>query len=132
MDKKHSPMPMKQSMLIMHRLRLSVIIGGSAWLLGANATFAEVAQDKARAIAANHGRRCYVDMADGQVKCRLQALRSLASAQEFLSAGKLVSDGKIRGCNVNKAVWAFEWRAFPEQPPILVDAKTGKLVNCRP
>ena len=132
MNEEHSPRPMKQSMLIMYRMRLSVIIGGSAWLLGTNATFAEVAQDKARAIAANHGRHCYVDMADGQVKCRVQPLRSLASAQQLLSSGNLVSNGEIRGCNVNKAVWAFEWRAFPGQPPILVDAKTGKLVNCRP
>jgi hypothetical protein len=56
----HSPRPTKQNTLIMHRLRLSVIIGCFASVLGTSAAFAEVAQNKARAVAANHGRRCYV------------------------------------------------------------------------
>jgi len=115
MNEEHSPRPMKQSMLIMYRMRLSVIIGGSAWLLGTNATFAEVAQDKARAIAANHGRHCYVDMADGQVKCRVQPLRSLASAQQLLSSGKLVSNGEIRGLTVTHIFFCRLRASYPSQ-----------------
>ena len=102
------------------------------WVLNINSTFAEFAQDKAHAVAANYARRCYVDMADGQVKCGVRPLRTLASARELLSNGKLDGNGEISGCTVNKTVWAFEWRAFPKQTPILVDAKTGKLVSCRP
>jgi len=102
------------------------------WVLNSNPTYAEVAQDKAHAVAANYARKCYVDMADGQVKCGVRPLRTLVSARELLSSGKLVGKSEISSCTVNKAVWAFEWNAFPKQTPILVDANTGKLVSCKP
>jgi hypothetical protein len=102
------------------------------WVLNINSTYAEFAQDKAHAVAANYARRCDVDMADGQVKCGVRPLRTLVSARGLLTNGKLVGNGEISGCTVNKTVWAFEWRAFPKQTPILVDANTGKLVSCRP
>ena len=100
--------------------------------MGICPVLAEITQDKARVFAANHGRKCSVDMTDAKVKCRGRPLRSLASAKELISDGKLISNGAIGGCNINKAVWAFEWRAFPGQTPILVDAQTGRLVDCRP
>jgi hypothetical protein len=115
-----------------NKLYLPIVIALLFWVLNINSTFAEFAQDKAHAVAANYARKCYVDMADGQVKCGVRPLRTLASARELLSNGKLISNGEISGCTVNKAVWAFEWRAFPKQTPILVDANTGKLVSCRP
>ena len=110
----------------------TIILTICSWLLSIGPAFAEITQDKARVYAANHGRKCSVDMADGQVKCQGRPLRTLAEAKELLSDGKLVSDGTISDCNINKTVWVFEWRAFPKQTPILVDAKTGRLVSCRP
>ena len=109
-----------------------IVIALLFWVLNSNPTYAEVAQDKAHAVAANYARKCYVDMADGQVKCGVRPLRTLVSARELLSSGKLVGKSEISSCTVNKAVWAFEWNAFPKQTPILVDANTGKLVSCKP
>jgi hypothetical protein len=111
---------------------LTIVIALLFWVLNSNPTYAEVAQDKAQAIAANYARKCYVDMADGQVKCGVRPLRTLVSARELLSSGKLVGKSEISSCTVNKGVWAFEWRSFPKQTPILVDANTGKLVSCKP
>jgi len=109
-----------------------IIIALLFCVLNINPTYAEVAQDKARAVAANYARKCYVDMADGQVKCGARPIRTLVSAKDLLSNGKLVGNSEISSCTANKAVWAFEWRAFPKQTPILVDTNTGKLVSCRP
>ena len=111
---------------------LIIVIALLFWVLNSNPTYAEVAQDKAHAVAANYARKCYVDMAGGQVKCGVRPLRTLVSARELLSSGKLVGKSEISSCTVNKAVWAFEWNAFPKQTPILVDANRGKLVSCKP
>ena len=95
-------------------------------LAGFDPAYGQVSSEKAFVTAANHARRCQVDMVDGKVKCAGRAVRSLSAAKELLLPGKLLN----AGCNGHGAVWAFAWRAFPSQAPIAVDAETGKLVRC--
>ena len=65
----------------------TIIVGLSTLFItmymGVCPVLADIARDKARVFAANHGRKCYVDMTDAKVKCHGRPLRSLASAKEL-------------------------------------------------
>jgi len=39
---------------------------------------------------------------------------------------------KPSACHAGKPIWVFKWRGFLNQAPIVVDAQTGKLIECRP
>jgi hypothetical protein len=41
-----------------------------------------------------------------------------------------VKSQELSNCKARNAVWVFKWRAPSNQPPIAVDADTGKVVDC--
>jgi hypothetical protein len=86
--------------------------------------------EKAEIRAASRARTCYVDLADGQLKCEGRPRRSLAEARKLLAPGSLVKAQEFRNCKAREAVWVFRWRGLPTQPPLTVDAQTGKLIEC--
>jgi hypothetical protein len=88
------------------------------------------ASDKAEIRAASRARTCYVDLADGQLKCGGRPQRSLAEARKLLAPGSLVESQELRNCKAQEAVWVFKWRGLPTQPPLTVDAQTGKVIEC--
>ena len=100
-------------------------------LLLPGSALSQIASDKAAISAANRARTCYVDLADGQLKCGGRPRRTLAEARKLLTPGSLVTAQELSGCNAREGIWAFKWRGLPTQPPIAVDAQTGKVVECR-
>jgi len=101
---------------------ISLLLTGSA--------LSQIASDRAAIRAANRARTCFIDMADGQLKCGGRPLRSLAEARQLLTPGALVKPEELRDCKAGEAIWIFKWRGLPTQPPIAVDAQTGRVVEC--
>jgi hypothetical protein len=99
-------------------------------LLLPDSALSQIASEKAAIIAANRARTCYVDMADGQLRCGGRPRRSLSEARKLLSPGSLVKAVELRNCPAREAIWSFMWRGFPTQPPIAVDAETGRVIEC--
>jgi hypothetical protein len=104
-------------------------LAGAACLLPGPA-LSQITADKAAIWAANRARTCYVDLSDGQLKCGRRPLRLLSEARELLLPGSLVKSQDLSNCKARNAVWVFKWRALPNQPPVAVDADTGKVVDC--
>jgi len=102
-------------------------LAGAACLLPGPA-LSEISADKAATWAANRARTCYVDLSDGHLKCGGRPLRTLVEARKLLAPGALVKGQEFGNCKVRDGVWVFRWRALPNQPAILVDADTGKIV----
>jgi hypothetical protein len=102
---------------------------GAACLLPRPA-LSEIAAEKVATWAANRARTCYVDLSDGHLKCGGRPLRTLAEARKLLAPGSLVKPQELGNCKARTAVWLFKWRALPNQPPITVDAETGKVIDC--
>jgi hypothetical protein len=102
----------------------------TVYLVAATPGLAETSRDAAEVAAARHARTCYVEMMDGQLKCGGRPRRSLADAR-LLGPGTLAKAEESSACNAGKPTWVFKWRGFPDQPPIAVDAQTGKLIECR-
>jgi hypothetical protein len=100
----------------------SLLISGSA--------LSQSERDKAEIRAASRARTCYVDLADGQLKCGGRPRRSLAEARKLLAPGSLVKSQELKNCKAPDAVWVFKWRGLPTQPPLAVDAQTGKVIEC--
>ena len=94
-------------------------------------SLSQMASDKAGIVAANRARTCYVDMADGELKCGGRPRRSLAEARGLLTPGALVKAEEFRSCPAREAIWIFKWRGLPTQPPIAVDAQTGRVIECQ-
>ena len=105
-------------------------LGGAACLLLPSSALSEIAEDTAAIRAANRARTCYVDLFDGRLKCRGRPQRSLAEARKLLTPGSLLKPQELGNCKARGGVWTFKWRALPTQPPIAVDADTGKVVDC--
>jgi hypothetical protein len=103
----------------------------AVYLLAATPALPETSREAAEVVAARHARTCYVEMMDGQLKCGGRPLRSLAAARTLLGPGTLAKGDEPLTCKANKPTWLFKWRGFPNQPPIGVDAETGKLIECR-
>ena len=97
---------------------ISLLLTGSA--------LSQIASDRAAIRAANRARTCFIDMADGQLKCGGRPLRSLAEARQLLTPGALVKPEELRDCKAGEAIWIFKWRGLPTQPPIAVDAKRAE------
>ena len=92
----------------------------------------EMSTDKAEVAAARHARTCYVEMMDGQLKCGGRPQRSLAAARALLGPGTFAKADEPSACHAGKPIWVFKWRGFPNHAPIVIDAQTGKLIECRP
>ena len=107
-------------------------LGGAACLLLPGFALSQVADDKAAVMAANRARTCYLDLSDGQLKCGRRPQRSLSEARKLLAPGSLVKSQELSNCKARDGVWVYKWRALPTQPPIAVDADTGKVINCGP
>ena|SRR3712207_4038791 len=105
-------------------------LSGAACLLLSGSALSQIAEDKAAIRAANRARTCYVDLADGRLRCGGRPQRSLAEARKLLAPGSLVKSQELGDCKARDGVWVFKWRALPTQPPMVVDADTGKLVDC--
>jgi hypothetical protein len=110
----------------MRRWKAGALVG-AACLLPAPVR-SEIAADKAAMWAANRARTCYVDLSDGLLKCGGRPLRSLLEARKLLIPGSLVKSQELANCKARREVWVFKWRALPTQPPIAVDADTGKVL----
>ena len=110
--------------------RLGALVGTASLLLCGPA-LSQIAGDKAAIRAANRARTCYVDLSDGQLKCGARPQRLLAEARNLLAPGSLVKAHDLSNCKAQGEVWVFKWRALPNQPPIIVDAETGKVIDCR-
>jgi hypothetical protein len=103
----------------------------AVYLLAAAPALAETSREAAEVVAARHARTCYVEMMDGQLKCRGRPRRSLAAARALLGPGTLAKPDEPSTCKSGKPTWIFKWRGFPDQAPIGVDVATGKLIECR-
>jgi hypothetical protein len=99
-------------------------------LLTPSSASSQTQSDKAEIRAASRARTCYVDLADGQLKCGGRPRMSLAEARKLLAPGVLVKSEELRNCKAREAVWVFKWRGLPTQPPLTVDAQTGKMMEC--
>jgi hypothetical protein len=110
--------------------KANALLAGISLLLTGSA-LSQIGSDRAAIRAANRARTCFVDMADGQLKCGGRPLRSLAEARALLTPGALAKPEELRDCKAGEAVWIFKWRSLPTQPPIAVDAQTGKVIECR-
>jgi hypothetical protein len=103
----------------------------TVYLLAATPALPETSREAAEVVAARHARTCYVEMMDGQLKCGGRPRRSLAAARALLGPGTLAKPDEPSTCKAGKPTWVFKWRGFPNQAPIVVDAQTGKLMECR-
>jgi hypothetical protein len=101
------------------------------YLLASTPALPETSREAAEVVAARHARTCYVEMMDGQLKCGGRPRRSLAAARALLGPGTLEKPDEPSTCNAGNPIWVFKWRGFPDQAPIAVDAKSGKLIECR-
>ena len=106
------------------------VLVGVACILLPGSALSQIAGDKAEVRAANRARTCYVDLADGRLKCGKRPQRSLSEARKLIAPGSLVKSQELSNCKARSAVWVFQWRALPNQPPITVDADTGKVIDC--
>jgi hypothetical protein len=92
----------------------------------------QISSDKVEIAAARRARTCYVEMMDGQLKCGGRPQRSLAAARALLGPGTFAKADEPSACHAGKPIWVFRWRGFPNQAPIVIDAQTGTLIECRP
>ena len=106
-------------------------LSGAACLLLTGSALAQIAEDKAAIRAANRARTCYVDLSNGHLRCGGRPQRSLAEARELLAPGSLLKSQELSNCKARDRIWVFKWRALPTQPPIAVDAESGKI-DCGP
>ena len=104
----------------------------TACLVASTPTLSETSREAAEVVAARHARTCYVEMMDGQLKCGGRPQRSLAAARALLGPGTFAKADEPSACHSGKPIWVFKWRGFPNQAPIVIDAQTGKLIECRP
>ena len=104
----------------------------TACLVASTPALSETSREAAEVVAARHARTCYVEMMDGQLKCGGRPQRSLAAARALLGPGTFAKADEPSACHAGKPVWVFKWRGFPNQAPIVIDAQTGKLIECRP
>ena len=104
----------------------------TACLVASTPTLSETSREAAEVVAARHARTCYVEMMDGQLKCGGRPQRSLAAARALLGPGTFAKADEPSACHAGKPIWVFKWRGFPKQVPIVIDAQTGKLIECRP
>ena len=103
----------------------------TVYFLAATPALTETSRETAEVVAARHARTCYVEMMDGKLKCGGRPRRSLADARALLGPGTLAKPDEPSTCKAGKPTWVFKWRGFPDQAPIVVDARTGKLIECR-
>ena len=108
---------------------VALVVGACLVLPGS--ALSQISAEKAEVPAANRARTCYVELADGQIKCGGRPQRSFSEARKLLMPGSLMKPQELSGCRTRSAVWVFEWRALPNQPPITVDAETGKIIDWR-
>jgi hypothetical protein len=112
--------------------RKSGALAVTIYLLTSAPAWPQMSSEKAEVAAARRARTCYVEMMDGQLKCGGRPQRSLAAARALLGPGTFAKADEPSACHPGKAVWVFKWRGFPNQAPIVIDAQTGKLIECRP
>lgn len=108
------------------KLGLSIATFGT---LSINPAASQISDDRALLIAVNFARTCYVDMVDAQIKCGGRPQRTFSSAKALLSPGRLVKGDEPSPCKISKPIWVFQWRAFPEKAPVIVDGRAGKLLD---
>ena len=104
----------------------------TACLVASTPALSETSREAAEIVAARHARTCYVEMMDGQLKCGGRPQRPLAAARALLGPGAFAKADEPSACRAGKPIWVFKWRGFPNHAPIVIDAQTGKLIECRP